>query len=460
MSNQEDRLSVRDVCDGIIGYRSSVSTELYENALKELTSLNFPGTRDEDWRYTSLKKFTSGKLVIQEGSSARIESIDSILKSENHIVMVNGRIDRTLSGIPSGHEFFKIINSSDSLPEIFICDRFSNSSDSKNSDTRGSGVFSPDKNRAPQRSSSSRLVFPLLNDLATEEIVLITLPEGVSETLEITHVACLDENSDTGKTPIVSPRIFVHAAKGAKLSLIEHFISMGQSEYITNHVGEFILEDNSSVNHIKIQRESDKALHISNLFSEQGENSVFKNVNLTFGSILSRNEIYPRVTSSNSEAWLVGASVLGSNQQVDNFTVIDHIAPNSESHELYKGLYGDSSKGVFSGTIIVQREAQKTNAYQSNSSLLLSDVAESNSRPQLRIWADDVKCSHGATIGQLDEDSLFYLRARGIPDKEARLMLTKAYISEVITHLEFDNLISFVEGIIENKVDVLLESQL
>jgi Fe-S cluster assembly protein SufD len=141
---------------------------------------------------------------------------------------------------------------------------------------------------------------------------------------------------------------------------------------------------------------------------------------------------------------------------VDNFTVIDHIAPNCESHELYKGIYADDSKGVFSGTIIVQREAQKTNAYQSNASLLLSDTSESSSKPQLKIWADDVKCSHGATGGQLDEEALFYLRARGITEKEAKAILTRAYVSDVLEHLEDETLKKSVENILEQKLAQIL----
>jgi Fe-S cluster assembly protein SufD len=185
---------------------------------------------------------------------------------------------------------------------------------------------------------------------------------------------------------------------------------------------------------------------------ELEEESVGKTVSLNFGSKLTRNEVYPVIRGERSVAWLIGSNIVTSSQHVDNFTCIEHVAPNCESHELYKGLYGAESKGIFTGTIIVREEAQKTNAYQSNGSLICSDDAESISRPQLKIWADDVKCSHGATVGQLDDEALFYLRARGISEVEARSILTKAYVADVLDHIEDEKLKDNILEVITNKL--------
>jgi Fe-S cluster assembly protein SufD len=422
-----EQFIIRKDLDGV----SSDFLSIQDNAKKRLDTLSLPSAALEDWKYTNLKPLFKSGVKLPRASSEGIEPPAQVSSFKERIVLINGRVEDALSNL-SGDTCVQIISAQDSLPLQFLHERSGKETGS---------------NEGPKRSSGTRAFFPLLNDYLMEEVVYIEVPEGAVSKLEITHIS---NPSDTGE--IRSPRLFVFADTGSTIEVVEHFIGYADGLSVTNHVAEFVVKDNATVTHYKIQRESKDTIHLSHVYSEQAEHCVFKNVNLQFGGSLSRNEIYPSLPGSYSEAWLIGTNMLSDSQHVDNFTVIDHIAPHCESHELYKGVYASKSKGVFSGTIIVQREAQKTNAYQSNASLLLSEDSESYSKPQLKIWADDVKCSHGATIGQIDEDALFYLRARGIPEHEARGILTRAYVSDVLAHIEDPSLSAFIEEVLDAKL--------
>lgn len=424
---------VRNLSDKVIEKLSLDSlTEIQSAALDKLSTSRFPVSKDEDWKYTSLASFLRNPLCLPVTDRKGIEAPSSISSFSNRLVLINGHFSKDLSCI-SSDTTIKIYSTGDALPEAFTNSRFNKPNS---------------KNEGPKRSSSSQITFPLINDLLNEELIYIELEAGSRDHVEITHIANPENENE-----LRCPRLFVKAGEGAELDVIEHFIGYSSVKSITNHVAEFVLENKAKVCHLKLQRESSQTLHLSSVFSEQGANSLFKNINLSFGASIARNEIYPSIPASESEAWLIGANVLNEDQVVDNFTVIDHIAPHCESHELYKGIYAGNSKGVFSGTIIVQREAQKTNAYQSNSSILYSDSAESYSKPQLKIWADDVKCSHGATVGQIDEEAMFYLKARGIPTNEAKAILTRAYIADVLEHIEDEASANFINSILDEKLN-------
>lgn len=422
-----EQFLIRKDLDGI----SSDFISLQENAKKRLDTLAIPSAALEDWKYTNIKPLLKSGITLPGASSEGVEPPAAVSSFEERMVLINGRVEDTFSNLKEDTHV-RVIGAQDPLPPAFLRERSGKETGS---------------NEGPKRSSATRSFFPLLNDYLMEEVVYLEVPEGGSSKIEITHIS---HPSHAGE--IRSPRLFVYADTGSTVEVIEHFIGYGDGLSVTNHVAEFIVKDKATVTHYKIQRESKDTIHLSHLYSEQAEHCVFKNVNLQFGASTSRNEIYPSLPGSYSEAWLIGTNVLSDSQHVDNFTVIDHIAPHCESHELYKGVYASRSKGVFSGTIIVQREAQKTNAYQSNASLLLSEDAESYSKPQLKIWADDVKCSHGATIGQIDEEAFFYLRSRGIPEHEARGMLTRAYVSDVLAHIQDPSLSTFIEEVLNEKL--------
>lgn len=379
-------------------------------------------TKNEDFKYLNFQSYL--KPLKRMGKSVKLDSASSISSFDQKIVLINGKFDANLSTLSS--ENVQISEGSQELGENFY-----------------------ETNKTSEGLSSGLKV---LSDSTFSQLINVTVPENKDLSVELIHIYADEEGeSDKSYLDYACPRINVHASKSSVLNICESFSSIRESSYFVNHVLTISADEDAVVNHYKIQNEN-KSIHASTILIEQADRSICKTVALNFGSQVARNEIYSTINGENAENWLIGANAISGNQIVDNYTVIDHVKPNCESHELYKGIYGKQSKGVFSGTIIVRQEAQKTNAYQSNSSILCSEDAESNSRPQLKIWADDVKCSHGATVGQLDDESLFYLMARGIPKDEAKVILTRAYSGEVMSHLE--------DEVLRQNVEVLLEAKL
>jgi Fe-S cluster assembly protein SufD len=221
-------------------------------------------------------------------------------------------------------------------------------------------------------------------------------------------------------------------------------------------MAELVAEPGAFIDYYKMQVESEDAFHVAGVTASQARNSEIRTHLFEFGGALVRNNAQVLLKGSGAQAVLNGLSLLRDSQHIDNATLIHHIEPHAESREHFKGIYGGSSKGVFSGTITVDKIAQKTNAFQSNQALLLSTDASIESRPQLKIWADDVKCTHGATIGQLDADALFYLRSRGIGRQEAQAFLVHAFASEVLLSVNVASLKQHVEEIISQKLQQVL----
>lgn len=399
---------------------SSKLLNFKKESFKKFEEQGLPTSKVEAWKYTNIAKLLPENLNSAGAYSASIES-HAISNARIKLVFVNGEFSEKLSS-PDLGSYLKLYDLASELPSSFFRER-----------------------KTIEKPTSQP--FFALNSGLFKKLVYISVPEGMSEQVEITYIAC-----PTGDSELSTPRVFVEVAAGANLSLVENFVSYEDKGAVTNHAFEAFLDKGANLNHVKVQNVSLTDTHISSIYMELEEESVGKTVSLNFGSKLTRNEVYPVIRGERSVAWLIGSNIVTSSQHVDNFTCIEHVAPNCESHELYKGLYGAESKGVFTGTIIVREEAQKTNAYQSNGSLICSDDAESISRPQLKIWADDVKCSHGATVGQLDDEALFYLRARGISEVEARSILTKAYVADVLDHIEDEKLKDNILEIITNKL--------
>jgi Fe-S cluster assembly protein SufD len=229
-------------------------------------------------------------------------------------------------------------------------------------------------------------------------------------------------------------------------------VTTGGEKYLSLPVAEIVAADNAIVDYYKYQQEAVSANHVSNTIVSQGRSGNVSTHIFSFGGALVRNNVTANLKGSGANAVLNGLSVLSGTQHVDNTTEIHHIEPSIESREHFKGIYADASRGVFSGTITVDQIAQKTNAFQSNQALLLSPNASIETRPQLKIWADDVKCTHGATVGQLDQDAMFYLRSRGIGREEARNFLIHAFASEVLSTVKVPALKEYVEAAITEKL--------
>ncbi|HYB52299.1 MAG TPA: Fe-S cluster assembly protein SufD, partial [Thermoanaerobaculia bacterium] len=232
-----------------------------------------------------------------------------------------------------------------------------------------------------------------------------------------------------------SPRVFFSAGAGSQSHLIETYLGSGNSVYWTNAVTEILVRDGAILEHTKIQEESTSGLHIQTVSAAQERASRFTSHNMAFGAALARTDLAVRFGGEGGECTLNGLFVGMGTQHLDTHTFIDHAKPHCSSRELYKGILGGKARGVFHGTILVEKDAQKSDAIQTNKNLLLSREALVDSTPALEILADDVKCKHGSTIGQLDANALFYLRSRGVDETEARSLLIYAFAADIVERL-------------------------
>ena len=286
-----------------------------------------------------------------------------------------------------------------------------------------------------QIASDKHNPFTALNTCFLSDGGYLVVPDGmvVERPIVIFYL------SNAGNNPSVShPRSLIVIGKNARATVVERYI--GEGTYFTNAVTEISLAEGAILDHVKVQDESATAYHIANTQIVLAAKSNFTSHFLSLGGSLVRNEVRVRFDGEHAEATVNGLYLANRTQHIDNFTVIDHAKPNCASHELYKGILGDRAHGVFNGKILVRKDAQKTDAKQTNKVLLLSDDATINTKPQLEIFADDVKCTHGATIGQLDANKLFYLQSRGIPLDAARRLLTFAFANDVVNRLKIESL--------------------
>ncbi|MFK7951858.1 MAG: Fe-S cluster assembly protein SufD [Ekhidna sp.] len=247
-----------------------------------------------------------------------------------------------------------------------------------------------------------------------------------------------------------NPRTKVHVKDGDQISIVEKIISQDKS--FTNSYIEFNVGKNAVANHTRLQNYSSETYTHESTFAHVARDGKFINNTFSFEGAMVRNSMTVNIEDENCEAYMYGLFLLDKKSHVDNNTSVDHQKPNTYSNELYKGILDEKSTGVFNGKIYVRQEAQKTNAFQSNNNILLSDDATLNTKPQLEIWADDVKCSHGCTSGQLDEDAIFYLRARGIDEKSAKGMIINAFAGETMEQLHIDEVKEEVQSLIDQKL--------
>jgi Fe-S cluster assembly protein SufD len=243
------------------------------------------------------------------------------------------------------------------------------------------------------------------------------------------------------------PRHSVRLAAGARLTLLE--VSLGDGTYLHNPVLEVQVAEDAVLTHVRLQNESSEAFHLSTLYAEIAERGTYDSFALNVGSRIVRTEVHARLNGAKGATHLNGAQLLGGSQHADFTTVVRHTAPSCTSRQTVKNVLSGRAQGVFQGRIEVAREAQKTDGYQMNQTLLLSPDAEIDTKPELEIFADDVKCSHGATVGELDADQLFYLRSRGVPDAEARSMLVRAFLAEALDAVSREDVRALLEQAVE-----------
>lgn len=389
---------------------------LRQPARARFRELSFPTPRTEDWRFTSVAPLLQPayELPRQAVGAEPLPLPAASAPDAIRLVFVNGLFAREhsrLQGLPAGLGVGSLAAASPAETRRF------------------DKVFTHTAEYQDQ-------VFTALNTSFVYDGAYVVIPDGlvVSQPIEILHVALTGD-----KSIVTHPRTVIVAGKHSWATVIERYegVVRGSGErYFTNAVTEVSVADDAVVDHCKIQNESLAAFHVATTQAALGRASKFTTHYISLGGGLVRNEVRARFDAENGEATVNGLYFGGGNQHVDNFTVIDHAQPHCASHELYKGILSDKAHAVFNGKIFVRPGAQKTDAKQTNKVLLLSDDATINTKPQLEIFADDVKCTHGATVGQLDENSLFYLQSRGIGLEDARRLLTYAFANDIIGRLQ------------------------
>ncbi len=404
-------------------------------SLAAFEAVGFPSTRLEAWRFTNVAPIagTTFDLASPEAEGAEaLVTAHELRDSAATAVVVNGCFDEQLS--------------SSSLPLGVVVDGLASSFEDEQSGAVAA-VTALDVDGLP---------FAALNAAFLEDGVHVVIPEGAVLTAPI-HILLATIPEDT---PVMAhPRILIEAGAQSQASIIGTFVGADDAVYLMNAVTQVRLDEGAVLELVTDQRESTKAYHVHHLTAHCGGASIFQSRAVSLGGRIVRNDLSAVLGGEGAHAALDGVYVADGTQLVDNHTSIDHALPHCTSHELYKGILAGTAKAVFNGRILVRPDAQKTDAKQTNRALLLSDAAQVNSNPQLEIFADDVKCTHGAAVGQLDEDALFYLQARGLPPDEARELLLHAFAAEVLDDVSSAELRGRLQAALFSRLDRDLADQ-
>jgi Fe-S cluster assembly protein SufD len=393
-----------------------------EQALDRFLATGFPTTRDEDWRFTNVAPIAETGFVRAAAALPDRRAIEPFLFAgmRCQIVIVNGRLSKALSSLGALPAGVSVRSLAEVGPEAV-------------------------------RSRPTTGPFGLLNAAFLEDLLAIAVAPGtiVAEPLHVLSVAVID-----GRPAMVLPRLTISVGEAAQVSIIESYATVGAGVSLTSAVTEVTIGPNAVVRHVKLQCESATAFHVAAMDARLERAGTFASTAITMGGRIARNDITATLDGDGAECTLNGLYVADGESLVDTHTTIDHVQPHCPSHEVYKGILAGRARAVFNGKIVVRQDAQKTNAKQTNKALLLSDDAQINSKPQLEIFADDVKCTHGAAIGQLDEDAMFYLRARGIAESDARNLLIHAFVGEVLAGVQVDVVRERVMRAIEQRLSL------
>jgi Fe-S cluster assembly protein SufD len=290
--------------------------------------------------------------------------------------------------------------------------------------------------------------FAALNQASFQDGIFISVPKNIQVKKPILLLSFDQANGGQ----VIQPRVWIEVGDFTEVTFIDQSISLGETSYFVNEVVEVKGGINSKIHFYRLQNEGTKVIEVSTIETDIQKDARFHSVNVSLSGEMVRNNLNLNLVGSNSEGNMYGIYLLNGKTHVDNHTNVDHAIPHAESNELYKGILADESRGVFNGKIFVRQDAQKTNAFQQNNNILLSEDATVNTKPQLEIWADDVKCSHGCTVGQLDEEALFYLQARGIDKLQAKGLLLYAFAGEVLEKIEEESFRNYCDSLIQTRL--------
>lgn len=401
--------------------------QLREEAYRAIHSLNFPTLKDERWKYTRVAGILKKDFEHKPGNAPEsLKQFEIADYDADVLVFVNGIFNSELSKIEKQSGIHVLTLAQGKVEHYDVIDRWL-------------GTI----------ANHHTNIFTAMNTAFHKTGVLIYAEKKASKQRPV-HI--IDLINGEGVTH--APRHLFVAEDDAKLQITHSFYGDG-GESLINGVNEIYLGKHAQVEYQMIQQNGEKSNHIQSTDVYQGEGSIFTSGAFTVGGKLIRNEINVSVNGENCETRLNGSFLAGDKQHIDNHTIVDHLVPACNSHENYKGILGGKSTGVFNGKVFVRKDAQKINAFQSNQNILLSDDAVINSKPELEIYADDVKCSHGSTTGQLDEEALFYLMSRGMKNTDAVNLLVNAFTAETLEFVSNEALTNYISALIEKRSDEL-----
>lgn len=399
--------------------------EIRRAAISRFSEIGFPTPRNEEWKYTNVAPiaripFKPAECGLSGLTPERVAGATYGYRETNQLVFVNGYYSHELSSI-------------EPLPGKTVV---------------GSLMAAMGELAGTVRSHWARhanfqdQAFVALNTALMKDGAFIYVPEGKVLTNPI-HLLFLSTNQ--GGSAASYPRNLIVAEANSQVAVVESYVGLDDGSYFTNAVTEIVMGENAVVEHTKIQRESMRAFHVATLQTHQDNGSSFLSHSVTVGGALVRNDLNSMLDGEGSQCTLNGLYMVGGGQHVDHHTRVDHIKPHCTSRELYKGVLDGKARGVFNGKIVVHPDARETDASQTNKNLLLSKDAVIDTKPQLEIYNNDVKCTHGSSIGQLDSDGLFYLRSRGIELEAARALLTYAFASEITSRIKEERVRTWLE---------------
>ena len=407
--------------------------DIRTEAFGAFESKGFPTKKDEEWKYTSL---------------------NAVLKHDYNV------FPKAIPTLPYEQVKKFLLNETDCYNLIFIDGVFS----SFLSETTHDGLDVCVMSAALEKPKYKMVIDTYFNQLANKNNSLSDLNTAFSNegayiqipknTVVPKPVQIVNFSTGTEKELLIQPRNLVIVGENAHVQIVERHQSLTENKTLTNSVTEIFVKTRGIVDVYKMQNDRASASLIDSTFVSQKRDSVASVHTFSFGGNLTRNNLEFYQEGEHCVSHLNGISILNEKQHVDNHTLVKHKAPNCESHEMYKGIYDDRATGVFNGKVIVEQAAQKINAFQQNNNIIVGDKASVNTKPQLEIFADDVKCSHGCTIGQLDESALFYMQQRGIPKKEAKALLMYAFSNDALKDVKIPELKAQLNKIIAYKLDV------
>jgi Fe-S cluster assembly protein SufD len=401
---------------------------LRSEAMEKFSSFGLPTQKHEEWKYTRISPVFQKPLEFGQVADLSAAELDSL--------RLPGKEDATEIFFVNG--FFKHANTADGLTIMPLEDAANSEYAAIVKDNLGhSSKYHPDGINA-------------LNTAFVNGGVFIHVKRGmqVEKPIYIYYV-----NDNRAAATLALPRTLIYVAASAQVQIAEHHVSLGTNDSLTNQVTEISVEQDAIVNYYKIQNEGPTASHVSTTHFRQLGKCLTNATTISLSGNIIRNNLNMVMESEFGESHMYGLYLLDGKTHVDNHTIVDNVKPNCFSNEMYKGIMDGESTGVFNGKIFVRQDAQKTNAYQSNKNVLLTDTASVNTKPQLEIFADDVKCSHGCTIGKLDEEAMFYLRARGISEKNAKSLLLHAFAVDILDNIKAEPLREYVDQLISDRLE-------